>query len=72
MKFEKNIGILDMVLRIGISAGIIYVGFIDLTIIPDEFSSMVIGTIGVLNLISALFRYCPFYALTGINTCKLE
>lgn len=71
MKFEKNIGILDMILRIGISAALIYIGFIDQAIIPDEFSSMVIGVIGILTLVTVLFRFCPFYALTGINTCKL-
>ncbi len=72
MRFERNIGILDMVLRIGISAFAIYVGFIDTEIIADDLSSMVIGAIGAINLVAALLRYCPFYAMTGINTCKLD
>jgi len=71
MQLEKNLGVLDMVLRLGLSAVAIYVGFIDPDAIADQLSSIVIGIIGAINLVAALFRHCPFYSLAGINTCKL-
>lgn len=65
----KNVGRLDQLLRIGISLGLVYVGFINEEIIADVLSSYVIGSIGVLNLIVALVGFCPLYLVTGINTC---
>ena len=65
----KNVGRLDQLLRIGISLGLIYVGFINEEIITDVLSSYVIGAIGILNLIVALVGFCPLYVVAGINTC---
>ena len=65
-----NIGRFDQILRIGISAGLIYVGFIDRSIIDDSLSSNIIGSIGVINLIVALIRFCPLYVIADINTCN--
>lgn len=65
----KNMGRLDQLLRVGISLGLIYVGFVNERIIPDVLSSYVIGSIGVLSLIIALFGFCPLYVVAGINTC---
>jgi len=72
MRFCKNIGVLDMVLRISLSMGAIYVGFIDSDLISDDLSSMIIGILGTVNLVVALARFCPLYKLAGINTCKLD
>ena len=68
----KNIGRFDQILRIGLSLGLIYVGFVDEQLIHDSFSSNIIGTIGILNLIVAFIRFCPLYVFTGINTCHQE
>lgn len=65
---RTNIGRFDQFLRIGISAGLIYIGFINRTLIDDEFSSNIIGTLGVINLVIALIRFCPLYVVAGINT----
>ncbi len=72
MAFEKNIGVLDMVLRIGLSVIAIYAGFISQGIITDGLSATIIGALGAMNLVVALLRFCPLYALVGINTCKLS
>ena len=66
----RNIGRLDQVLRIGISLGLVYVGLIDEQFIQDPFSSYIIGTVGALNFIIALARFCPLYVIAGINTCN--
>jgi hypothetical protein len=68
----RNIGRLDQILRIGISLGLVYAGFIDKQLIHDDLSSYIIGIIGALNLVVALIRYCPLYVVTGINTCAEE
>ncbi len=72
MTFQKNIGILDFILRLGISAGLIYVGFLDQTLISDAFSRQMIGVLGVVSLVIALARFCPLYALVGFNTCPIK
>jgi len=69
---KTNVGRLDQVLRVGISLILIYVGFIDSSLIVDSLSSNIIGTIGALNLIVALSRFCPLYVIAGINTCQTD
>jgi len=68
----KNMGRIDQVLRLGISLVLIYVGFIDQDIVSDSFTSLIIGVIGIVNLLSSLARFCPLYSITGINTCHKE
>ncbi len=64
-----NIGRLDQFIRILLSLSMIYLGFIDAQLIPDPISRFVLGAFGVINLVVALVRFCPLYALTGIRTC---
>ncbi len=71
MKFIHNIGRLDRVLRIGISAILIYVSLIDTDFIADPLSSGILAIFAIGNLIVATVRVCPLYTLVGINTCKL-
>ncbi len=66
---KVNVGRLDQIIRIGISVILIYIGFIDNSIIHDSLSANIIGTIGILSMIVALARFCPLYTLTGTNTC---
>ncbi|WJW75914.1 DUF2892 domain-containing protein [Thiohalobacter sp. IOR34] len=72
MKLKKNIGPMDQILRIGISSFLIYITLIDTTFIADPVSSGLFAFLGVGNLIVALIRFCPLYALVGINTCRLS
>ena len=64
MKFQTNIGTLDKELRIGVGALLIALALFG-----------VIGWWGWLGLIplaTAFVRFCPLYALFGINTCPLK
>ncbi len=66
----KNLGRLDQAIRVAISLSLIYAGIIDEQFIGDPLSSIIIGAIGVINLIVALTRICPLYILADINTCR--
>ncbi len=69
MRFPRpNIGLLDQIIRIVISLSMIYLGFLDDRVISDPLSAMILGALGVINLFIALIRFCPLYAMTGIDT----
>lgn len=68
MKIECNLGILDRVLRCGISAGMIYFGFFSISLVTDHLAGLVLGIFGVANLVVALVGYCPLYRLIGFST----
>ena len=68
----KNIGRLDQVLRLGISAGAFYFGLIDDQLVKDDLSSYILIGIGVIALVTAVSRFCPLYLVPGINTCSSD
>jgi hypothetical protein len=71
LSISKNIGRADLLIRLIISASMVYFGFFDLSLIQDEFSATIVGIFGALNLVVALIQFCPLYAVVGINTyCK--
>ena len=70
MKIQRNIGWLDFAIRICVSLIMIYVGFINETLIDDETARMMLGIFGCLSLVIAIIGFCPVYTLTGFNTCK--
>lgn len=68
LRWIYNVGRLDQILRIGIGLALMWVGFVDDSMITDRLIATIVGLFGLLNLIAALFRVCPFYTLAGINT----
>ena len=64
MKFQTNIGGLDKGIRIGVGALLIVLAL--LGIIGWW------GWLGIIPLANAFVRFCPLYALFGINTCPLK
>ncbi len=66
---QQNVGYLDQVLRLGISAILIYIGYFDESIVHDALSRWIILGIGIVNFVVAATRYCPLYVVVGINTC---
>lgn len=65
---KRNLGRLDQVLRLGIGAALVYVGFIDTTHIGDSVIAGMVGAFGVLNLVVATIAWCPVYQIAGIST----
>lgn len=68
LRWIHNVGRLDQILRIGIGLALVWIGFIDRTLIDDRLIATLVGLFGLLNIAAALFRVCPFYSLAGINT----
>ena len=59
---KVNVGMVDRVLRIGVGA----------VLIDLAAGVGVWGYIGVVPLLTGLFRFCPAYGLFGLSTCALE
>ncbi len=62
MKF--NVGSTDRILRV--VAGLALIGLTLAGVIGAW------GWIGVVPLATGLFKFCPAYAIFGLNTCPLE
>lgn len=62
MKF--NVGSYDRIARI--IAGLILIGLA----VADIFSPW--GYIGVVALLTGIFKFCPAYTLFGMNTCPMN
>ncbi len=65
---QPNVGRFDQILRLGIGAAFVWVGFVDTTVIDTRVVATLIGLLGLFNLAAALLRVCPFYNLAGITT----
>ncbi|MEW6575344.1 DUF2892 domain-containing protein [Sphingorhabdus sp.] len=61
---NRNVGKTDRILRV--VAGLI---LISLVFIGPK---TVWGWVGLIPLITGLFRWCPAYTLVGVSTCKKQ
>lgn len=68
MRMNKNCCGLDQFLRTGIGLGLIYIGFVDTTLIGDTIIATFVGIFGVVNVLSGLSGFCPVYTMAGICT----
>lgn len=63
---KTNVGGIDKALRI-----LVGLGLISLLFVLDG-AARWLGLIGLVPLLTALFGYCPLYALFGISSCPLQ
>ena len=70
MAFRRNLSRLDQVLRIGVGMLLVYLGFIDTSLIGDTYLAMAAGIFGLVNVVVGLIGNCPVYRLAGISTCS--
>ena len=61
---KTNVGTIDRVIRI--VGGIILI----ILAVTGIFSPW--GWIGVVPLLTGIFKFCPAYTLLGMNTCPME
>lgn len=61
---KANVGTVDRLMRI--TLGVVLIGLTLAGLIG------VWGWIGILPIVTAVFRFCPAYRLLGINSCRLR
>ncbi|MFO8024216.1 DUF2892 domain-containing protein [Thiohalophilus sp.] len=64
IQLSKNIGPIERSIRSLVGLLLIYLGFIETSIIPDPLFSFLVGIFGAANLFSGLLGWCPMYHLT--------
>ena len=62
---KENVGTIDMVIRI-------LVGIVLLAFAVADPSGNWWGWIGLIPLITGVFKRCPAYSLTGVSTCPTQ
>ena len=67
---KKNIGVLDMTIRLVIGVGFLYIGFFDNPLVTGGLSQKIIGFAAFVPLLTAILRFCPLYRLVDIDNCK--
>jgi hypothetical protein len=65
---QKNIGTVDMLIRLVIAVGLGYIGFFENPIVSAGTSQNLIKIIAFLPLLTGVIRFCPLYKLIGVNT----
>ena len=65
-----NMGNIDRAIRVITGLVMIYIGFIDTSIIDHQIVNMFVGTIGIISVVFAYFAFCPLYILGNVNTAK--
>ena len=70
---KKNVGSVDMALRLIVFAGLVYIGYFDNPIVSAGLSKTIIKVLAFGPLLTAVFRFCPLYSLIGVDTsCKCK
>lgn len=69
---EKNVGTVDMVIRLVIAVALGYIGFFENPIVSAGLSKTIIKFVVLLPLLTGLLRFCPLYKLIGLSTCGCD
>ena len=68
MKIKRNMGWIDLTVRLVVGIASIYFGFIDSSSIAEPVIAICLGIFGIMNLLSVAMRFCPLYVMAGIST----
>jgi len=70
-RFEKrNMGNVDRVIRILMGLAMIYLGFIDQSLIGSVAIASIVGVFGVISIAFAYIAFCPLYTLGNVSTAS--
>ena len=70
IKFRRNMSNLDRIIRTVVGLTLLTAGPVMEFITPDKLSSILMGIVGSLALVSALTSYCILYDVTGFGSGK--
>nr|MBF0221832.1 DUF2892 domain-containing protein [Desulfobulbaceae bacterium] len=66
---KKNVGTIDMAIRLIVFACLVYIGYFDNPVVSAGTSKTIIKVLAFAPLLTGLLRFCPLYAVIGLNTC---
>ncbi len=66
-----NVGGIDRVIRIIVGLALLSIVFFGAQM-PFIGHNVVWGWIGIVPLVTGLFKFCPLYALLGLKTCSAK
>ena len=69
---KKNVGTIDMIIRLVVCMVLLYIGFVDNPIVSGGLSKKIIAGFAIMPLLTGLLRFCPLYTVIGANTCGCE
>lgn len=67
---KRNLHNIDRIIRVVLGLGLVYVGFIEPSVIGNDIAAILLGLFGVVNIGAGLVAHCPVYNLAGISTHK--
>jgi hypothetical protein len=70
MAFKRNLHSIDIVVRTLLGIALVYIGFIDTTLITNNVLRLLIGAFGAINIVAAVMRHCPVYGMAGISSYR--
>lgn len=68
MSAKINVGLIDRILRLGISVVLFYLALFFPATSQDAMTSYILIAAGVINTVVALIGICPVYMLIGVST----
>jgi len=72
MFYKPNVGGVDLIIRAGFGLTTTYLVFFNTDIISDPLTRWIFGFLGTVFLLTAIFRFCPFYQVVGFNSARTE
>lgn len=67
---RKNMGQIDRLIRVITGLVMMYLGFIDQSIIDDLTINIIVGVFGIISIAFAYIAFCPIYTLGNVSTAK--
>lgn len=70
LELKPNMSLTDRIIRSTVGITLLLIGPLTSLVETDMFSNVLLGTVAVLALISAVSAYCFLYDITGFNTVR--
>lgn len=67
---KRNMGGIDRSIRVATGLAMMYVGFVDQSIIGNSTINIIVGIFGIISILFAYMAFCPIYTLGNVSTMK--
>lgn len=65
---RRNMGTIDRIIRVITGLVMMYLGFIDQSIIGNTTIAIIVGIFGIISIAFAYIAFCPIYTLGNVST----